>query len=72
MPPFETLIRAVAFDLDNTLIDRDDAFLRWVTDSLRSLRNNSERLTREILDLDQHGQGPRTDVFDCLARHLPA
>lgn len=53
--------RAVLFDLDNTLVDRDAAFVRWVGN-----RVPTEALPA-LVALDAGGHGPRPRVFAAIA-----
>ena len=60
-----SIIKAIAFDLDNTLIDRDAAMLRWaatwpVTASLR----------QQALVIDEGGQGDRVALARFLDQHV--
>ncbi len=61
-------IQAIAFDLDNTLIDRDAAFLRLIKDWLSSVNTNKRTLIEDILIHDAHGHSDRTAFFRHLAR----
>ena len=54
-------MRAVLFDLDNTLIDRDQGFVRWA----------AQRVPAEAIGalaaLDRGGHGPRPPLFRAIA-----
>lgn len=53
--------RAVCFDLDNTLVDRDAAFVRWVDGMV------PPEAVPGLAALDAGGHGPREAVFDAVA-----
>lgn len=57
------MIRALIFDLDNTLIDRDAAFERLLQDEIS---DPGER--RHLRDLDAGGQGERQLLFQAWNR----
>lgn len=58
------MLRAVLFDLDNTLVDRDRAFRESVS------RHFTEPSVREeLLQLDNGGYGNRADLFTAWQRH---
>ncbi|MDF1813083.1 MAG: HAD family hydrolase [Verrucomicrobiales bacterium] len=52
---------AIAFDLDNTLIDRDAAFLRLLTRWFPLANHN------EALQIDDQGHGSREELFQYLS-----
>lgn len=54
-------VRAALFDLDNTLLDRDAGFVRWV--SQRAAPGDIPRLVA----LDRGGHGPRPALFQAIA-----
>ncbi len=60
-------LRALLFDLDNTLLDRDDAFRRWA-DSFVATHFPSDRALQwaaveRIISIDNDGYCPRIDLF---------
>lgn len=58
------MLRAVLFDLDNTLIDRDRAFRACVT-----ARFPDPEVHRELFHLDACGHGARDALFAAWDRH---
>lgn len=75
------MISGVLFDLDNTLYDREAAFLNWAADFLRCdlglTREEDIVATLEKLrELDIAGYGSKAEVFsrlrDLLPHHPPA
>ena len=58
------MIRAVLFDLDNTLVDRDGAFHDCV-----EARFTDPSVRTELIRLDQGGRGERTKLFQCWERY---
>jgi putative hydrolase of the HAD superfamily len=70
-------IAAMLFDLDDTLYDRDAAFQRWAT---ALIETHGDDLTPDkqaaalarMIALDEHGYGPKPDVFSVLAAMHPA
>lgn len=61
-------IAAVAFDLDNTLIDRDAAFVRLIIDWLAHVNLKKRRLIDWILEEDGGGHSDREEFFRFLAK----
>ncbi|MDF1739874.1 MAG: HAD family hydrolase [Verrucomicrobiales bacterium] len=61
-------IQAVAFDLDNTLIDRDAAFLRLIKDWVAVIYGKKHSLINHILEQDDHGHSNRDELFQFLAQ----
>jgi putative hydrolase of the HAD superfamily len=59
------VLRALLFDLDGTLIDRDAAHARWARE-VAPLGG-----WRELIAADQHGYRSRTDYFAWVARTRP-
>ena len=57
---------AVLFDLDNTLVDRDGAFARWI-----STLGLTPRQRTELLRRDDHGFADREDVCAWLSMTKP-
>ncbi|MDF1754402.1 MAG: HAD family hydrolase [Verrucomicrobiales bacterium] len=60
---------AIAFDLDNTLIDRDGAFRRLISSWLGEV---NESLIDEIVNLDNHGHSSREELFAVLSKEIGA
>lgn len=60
--------RAVLFDLDNTLVDRDAAWRATLDARCPDL---TEDLRARVLQADGHGRRPRAEYVDWLARHAP-
>jgi len=58
------MLQAVLFDLDNTLIDRDRAFRDCVDASF-----GEATVRAELLQLDDHGHGPRGPLLEAWERH---
>lgn len=63
-PSFMPLIRAVLFDLDNTLVDRDGAFRSWVRE-----RFADPVVRADLVRCDDGGRGDRTALFCRWKRH---
>jgi putative hydrolase of the HAD superfamily len=70
-------------DLDNTLIDRDAAFRRYLADCLarhaaafagqsRQDKNDRQAVMQEIIALDAHGRTPRAQFCSALLQRYPA
>lgn len=64
-------------DLDNTLIDRDAAFRRYLADFLARhaaafAAQDRRRVTQEIVTLDAHGRTPREAFCRALLQRYPA
>jgi putative hydrolase of the HAD superfamily len=67
------VIRAVFFDLDGTLYDRDVLVEKLVEEQFvafrRELRDIDESsFVRRILDLDDHGHGDKAELYKTVAR----
>ena len=58
------MLKAVLFDLDNTLVDRDRAFLECVR-----ARFSDPAVQAQLLRLDQGGRGDRRRLFDFWEQH---
>ena len=58
------MLHAVLFDLDNTLIDRERAFRDCVDAAF-----SDATVRTEILQLDDHGHGPRGPLLNAWERH---
>lgn len=70
-------VGAVLFDLDNTLIDRDRAFLEWARWFARArLDLHDDQSASEaialIVSLDASGHGPKEILFQRLRERYPA
>jgi len=68
-------IRAVLFDLDGTLYDRDAAMSAVAHDQFAVFRDRLQhveetRFAGRLLDLDDHGYARRTDLYQRLAIEL--
>src|SRR5580765_4002630 len=67
------MIKAVFFDLDGTLYDRDAAMLTLAHDQFAAFRDklppsvDERRFTARFLELDDHGYTDRSDVYRRLA-----
>ena len=67
------MIRAVLFDLDGTLYDRDAAMLELTHDQFAAFKDklppdvDERRFTNRFLELDDHGYASRSDVYRRLA-----
>lgn len=59
----KALIKALWFDLDNTLINRDEAFIRY----LNACWPAPEDVHTHWLALDDHGQGARGPLCEAMA-----
>jgi putative hydrolase of the HAD superfamily len=69
-------IRGVLFDLDNTLHDRDEAFIAWAHDFVvRNLKVDDPAKIREtitlIQSLDRGGAGDKIELFEALKLRFP-
>lgn len=58
------MLRAVLFDLDNTLVDRDRAFHECL-----GAHFPDAEVRAELLRLDQHGRGERARLFEFWQHH---
>ena len=70
------VIRAVLFDLDNTLADREQAFTTWAAHFARSRLgisdpNEIEAFVTKLTDLDANGRTPKHDMFQTLKDRYP-
>lgn len=70
-------IHAVLFDLDNTLYDREEAFLAWADDFLRhdlKLSDEGEIAVtlKTLRDLDAAGYGSKAAIFGRLRDLFPS
>ncbi len=68
--------KSIGFDLDNTLIDRDHAFLNYAKHFVDGHPNpgrksDSLALIHEILVADDHGYRDRADFCQWMARRFP-
>lgn len=77
MPDAPLPFRAVLFDLDNTLYDREAAFGRWadayLRDTLRLTDPKEVRRVRALIfDLDANGYGSKAAIFERLHALYPA
>jgi len=61
------MIRAVLFDLDNTLVDRDGAFHDCVLTHF-----SDPSVQTELIRLDHGGRGNRGELFQCWEQHAGA
>jgi FMN phosphatase YigB (HAD superfamily) len=57
--------RFALFDLDNTLIDRQEAFRLWMTRFLTA-RGIDEREMAWVIEADEEGMAPRLDFFAAI------
>ncbi len=70
------LIRAVLFDLDGTLYDRDAVVLRVAHEQFETFRDRFGDVDRDALiartmELDDHGYARRADVYRSLLAGMP-
>jgi putative hydrolase of the HAD superfamily len=70
------LIRAVLFDLDGTLYDRDEVVVRVAHEQFETFRSrlpgiDRERFVDRTLALDDHGYAGRFDVYGTLLSDVP-
>jgi len=70
------LIRAVLFDLDGTLYDRDEVVLKVAHEQFDTFKDRLSGLDRDeliarTLDLDDHGYARRADVYRALLADQP-
>ncbi|MEU8177361.1 HAD-IA family hydrolase [Microbispora hainanensis] len=56
------MTRLALFDLDNTLVDRDEAFRRWAEEFANDHGLDAEAVER-LVALDEHGYLPRETLF---------
>ncbi|MCP4691634.1 MAG: HAD family hydrolase [Desulfobacterales bacterium] len=71
-----TTYKAIGFDLDNTLIDRDHAFLEYAKRFIDRYPDSGKpadanRLIEEILAADNHGRRDRDQFNRWMARRFP-
>ncbi len=67
-------IKAVIFDLDNTILDRSRTFRNFIMSFVESYFNHlgtTELLIQRIIDLDQDGYKDKTELFRELVEELP-
>ena len=69
-------LSAVLFDLDNTLFDRDRAFMSWAEVFVQTRLAPQDDLRRRealglLLSLDAHGYGSRPAMFATLKKTYP-
>ncbi|WP_418276711.1 HAD family hydrolase [Isoptericola jiangsuensis] len=57
------------FDLDNTLVDRDDAFAAWASDAVREAGGTSADLAA-IVAADDGGFAPKRDVARVIVERI--
>ena len=72
----QDVIRGFLFDLDNTLIDREAAFVRFVTCFYKERLRNMTLMTREevvarMVHWDQDGYADRAEMFAKWADEWP-
>jgi putative hydrolase of the HAD superfamily len=70
-------VSALLFDLDNTLFDRDRAFMSWAQAFVQTRLAPQDDLRRRealslLLSLDGHGYGSRPAMFATLKKTYPA
>lgn len=70
------MIRAVLFDLDGTLYDRDEVVLRVAYEQFETFKDrllglDRDRLIARTLELDDHGYARRADVYRALLADQP-
>lgn len=67
------MIRAVFFDLDGTLVDRDAAAMRWWDDLVRKRRLPvGEKARKRFEEIDDHGYRDRLEFAQALVEAFPA
>ena len=69
------MIRAVLFDLDGTLYDRDASILQMIEEQFEAFREelrtvDRSRFIERFLDLDAHGHSHARGVYGLLASEL--
>lgn len=67
-------IKAVIFDLDNTILNRTmtfDAFTQSLINTYFSHLESTEEISRRIIELDQDGYKDKPLLFNELLRELP-
>lgn len=69
--------RAILFDLDDTLFDRDAAYLNWAKAFVQatfpaSSVMQAQEIVACLVELDDHGYGPREAIFAGLQQRCPA
>lgn len=62
------MIKAVLFDLDGTLYDRDALVMKVVTEQFAAFQEelagvNEEEFIHRVLELDDHGYGDKTELY---------
>src|SRR5205814_1802931 len=75
--PLPLKLSAVLFDLDNTLFDRDRAFMSWAEAFVQTRLAPQDDLQRRkaldlLLSLDAHGYGSKPVMFTTLKKAYPA
>ncbi len=76
MSPDSAVIRAVLFDLDNTLLNRGDGFELFCrelyhTSGAMSQTHSEDEAVKLMLSMDQDGQRSRPDLFSDMMRLWP-
>jgi putative hydrolase of the HAD superfamily len=71
----QNVIRAVLFDLDGTLLDRDETFRRFLRSQAKRFwglvsESDVESYVAYAMKVDRHGSQPRPQVFADLAAFL--
>jgi HAD superfamily hydrolase (TIGR01509 family) len=68
-------VSAVLFDLDNTLVDRDLAFLAWACwfagERLSLVDDAAAGIVARLVELDAGGYGPRPAMFQSVKEQFP-
>lgn len=67
-------LKAVIFDLDNTILDRSETFRRFArsfVETYFSHRKPLDPLIERIIELDQDGYKDKSQLFDELLEELP-
>ncbi|MFD1336715.1 HAD family hydrolase [Oceanobacillus iheyensis] len=69
------MIKAVLFDLDNTLLDRDESIIRFAESQYSRMNHvlidiNRHYYVKRFIDLDKQGYEPKEKVYKVLTQEL--
>lgn len=69
-------IQAVLFDLDNTLLNRNQAFQAYAADLIRThavceIEEQADGFTKWLIAADKQGYAPKKQLYEEMARTIP-